>query len=174
MAELLKNEKILIKYSSVRLTGDFPESGKVVSSSYALDFAYDNGLDLILINENANPVVCKVLDYNKYLFEQKKHKKEQDKKQKELNKPIKEIQIGPHIASNDIEVKKKQIIDFLNQGHPVKVIMKFKRMELKHSDLGLLLLVKLADELSYIAKTDAVPKLVGDKIIVNFTKIIKK
>lgn len=171
--DVVLNEKVVSKYSSVRVTGDFEDSGKVMYSRDALDLAYDMGFDLVLVNANVVPVICKIHDHKKFVYEQKKMKKAHDKKQKEINKPMKEIQLGPNIASNDIETKKKHIIEFLEDGHVVNVIMKFRRFELKHSDRGLLVVVKLADDLSSIAKVDEVPKLVGDRISIKFTKLKK-
>ncbi len=150
-----------IRNEDVRLTGDnIPESGQVVSLKIAMNLANELNLDLVEINGNSLPPICKILDYKKFLYEEKKNKKEREKKQKQTNKDLKEIQFRPNIGDADITVKKKKIIGFLEKGHKVKISMRFRGREIQNSkDKGELIMLSLADELANIAKIESMPSL---------------
>ena len=121
--------------------------------------AEEAGLDLIEISPQANPPVCKVLDYGKYRYEQQKKKNEAKKNQKVVE--IKELKLRPVIETHDYEVKMKQAKKFLEQGNKVKFTMRFKGRELSANDMGKQVLSKLVEDLSSISKVDSEMKLEG-------------
>ena len=116
-------------------------------------------MDLIEISPQANPPVCKVLDYGKYKYEVQKRKNEAKKNQKVVN--IKELKIRPAIDTHDYEVKIKQAKKFLAQGDKVKFTMRFKGRELSANDMGSEVLNKIIDDLDIVGKVDSAPKLEG-------------
>ncbi len=159
-----------IKSSELRLIGDNIENtGTVVRTENALVLAKKMGLDLVEVSPNAVPPIAKIVDYNKFLYNEEKKQKDLEKKQKENNKPLKEIQFTPNIGVADIETKTKQIREFITENHKVKVVMKFKQgRELQNSlDKGELILLEVIRSLEDIAKPESLPKLNGKMMIVN-------
>jgi len=148
-----------IKARQVRLIDETGENRGVLPLSQALQIADDAGLDLIEISPQANPPVCKVLDYGKYKYEVQKRKNEAKKNQKVVN--IKELKIRPAIDTHDYEVKIKQARKFLEQGDKVKFTMRFKGREMSASDLGREVLDKIISDLDTVSKVDQAPKLEG-------------
>ncbi len=148
-----------IRARQVRLIDENGENRGVLPLSQALQIADDAGLDLIEISPQANPPVCKVLDYGKYKYEVQKRKNEAKKNQKVVN--IKELKIRPAIDTHDYEVKIKQARKFLEQGDKVKFTMRFKGREMSASDLGREVLDKIISDLDTISKVDQAPKLEG-------------
>lgn len=148
-----------IKAKQVRLIDELGENRGIVSIWEALQIAQEADLDLIEISPQANPPVCKVLDYGKYKYELQKRKNEAKKNQKVVN--IKELKIRPAIDTHDYEVKLKQAKKFLGQGDKVKFTMRFKGREMSANDLGKEILNKLVEDLDMIAKVDSAPKLEG-------------
>jgi translation initiation factor IF-3 len=158
-----------IKVPEVRVVGDNIEnSGEVMRTDKALSLAYDMGLDLVETSPNAVPPIVKIVNYNKFLYNEEKKLKEMNKKQKENNKPLKEVQFSPHIGVADIETKTKHIREFIVDNHKVKVVMKFKQgREIQNSyDKGELVLYELIKNLEDVAKPEALPKLTGKTMIV--------
>ncbi len=141
--ELRINEAIRSK--EVRLIGDGGEQ-KVVSLSEALQLASQEGVDLVEVAPQANPPVCKLMDYGKYKFEQDKRLKESKKKQKLIK--LKEIRMQPKIEKHDLEFKTKHITEFLEDGNKVKVTIRFRGRELAHTELGRDVLMKVIDLLT--------------------------
>ncbi len=135
----------------------------VVSINEALQKADDAGLDLVELSPNADPPVCKILDYGKYKFEQQKRANEARKKQKTVD--VKELKIRPGIEAHDYEVKMRNARRFLEGGNKVKVTMRFRGREMAHQDIGLDLLNRMADELADVGKLDMKPKLEGRQMI---------
>ena len=125
----------------------------------AIDIAAEHGLDLVEVSPNAEPPVCKILDYGKYKYEEQKKRNEAKKKQKVI--AIKEIKVRPGTDVHDYEVKMKAARKFLDHGDKVKVTMRFRGREMAHQDLGLKMLVKMRDELEEIAKVEQMPKSEG-------------
>lgn len=148
-----------IKAKQVRLIDENGENRGVVSIAEALKIADDAGFDLIEISPQANPPVCKVLDYGKYKYEIQKRKNEAKKNQKVVN--IKELKIRPAIDTHDYDVKLKQAKKFLSQGDKVKVTMRFKGREMSANDMGKDILNKIIEDLESEAKVDSAPKLEG-------------
>jgi translation initiation factor IF-3 len=135
----------------------------VVSLEEALKIADETGLDLVEVSPNAEPPVCKILDYGKYKYEQQKKANEARKKQKTID--VKEIKIRPGIEEHDYNVKMRNARRFLDDGNKVKVTMRFRGREMAHQDIGLGLLKRMLEELSDISKPELEPKLEGRQMI---------
>jgi translation initiation factor IF-3 len=135
----------------------------VVSQKDALERAYSAGLDLVEVSPNADPPVCKILDYGKYKFEEQKKRAEIRKKQKVIE--IKEIQLRPGIDKHDFEVKMRSARKFIEEGDKLKVTLRFRGRELAHQELGMDVLNRVKDSLQDIAKVEQFPKLEGKRVI---------
>ncbi len=135
----------------------------VVSRQEALRVAAESGLDLVEVSPNAEPPVCKVLDYGKYKYELQKKKAEAKKNQKIVE--VKEIQLRPMIDENDFQVKLKAVLRFLNEGNKVKVAIRFRGREITHQELGMEVVNRVKDSVAEIAKIDQAPKLEGRQIL---------
>lgn len=155
--EVLINENI--KAKQVRLIDADNENRGIVSIKEALAIADESGLDLIEISPQANPPVCKVLDYGKYRYEQQKKRNEAKKNQKVVE--IKELKLRPVIETHDYEVKIKQAKKFLEQGNKVKFTMRFKGRELSANDMGQQILNQIVEDLDSCSKVDSEMKLEG-------------
>ena len=148
-----------IKAKQVRLIDGDNENRGIVSLNEALQIAEEYGLDLIEISPQANPPVCKVLDFGKYRYEQQKRKNEAKKNQKVVE--IKELKLRPMIETHDYDVKIKQAKKFLEQGNKVKFTMRFKGRELSANNLGKEVLLRIIDDLGAAVKVDSEIKLEG-------------
>lgn len=131
----------------------------VMSVGDALEIAAEENLDLVEISPNADPPVCKILEYGRYKYEQQKKKNEARKNQKVVD--IKEIKLRPAIDQHDYDVKKRAAIRFLEGGDKVKVTLRFRGREMAHQNLGMDLLHKFKDELDELSKVEQMPKLEG-------------
>lgn len=126
------NEQIRVR--EVRLIDDEGEQKGIVPTIEALRMAKEQELDLVEVAPQANPPVCKILDYGKYRFEQEKKLRDSKKNQKQLK--LKEIRMQPKIGSGDLGFKSKHIQEFLTEGNKVKVTIRFRGRELAHTELG--------------------------------------
>ena len=135
----------------------------VVSLRDAFDAAADAELDLVEIAPQAEPPVCKILDYGKFRFEEQKKANEARKKQKIIE--LKELKLRPNIDDNDYDVKMRAAIRFLEEGDKVKVTMRFRGREMAHQDLGMNVLMRVRDRLEALAKVEQMPKLEGRQMI---------
>ena len=144
---------------TIRLIDETGENVGVVATSEALDRAGNVGLDLVEVSPNADPPVCKIMDFGKFKYEEQKRKSEARKKQKIID--VKEIKMRPNIDQHDYDVKMRSINRFLGEGDKVKVTMRFRGREMVHQDLGLKLLQKVRDELEEVAKVEQFPRLEG-------------
>ncbi|CBS87774.1 Translation initiation factor IF-3 [Azospirillum lipoferum 4B] len=135
----------------------------VVSLRDALLAAEDAGLDLVEVAPQAEPPVCKILDYGKFKYEAQKKANEARKKQKIIE--VKEIKLRPNIDDNDYDVKMRSARRFLEEGDKVKVTMRFRGREMAHQDLGMNVLVRVRDALDELAKVEQMPKLEGRQMI---------
>ncbi|KAB7529631.1 translation initiation factor IF-3 [Flagellimonas olearia] len=153
------NEKI--KAPEVRLVGDNVEMG-VYPISKARDIAKEQELDLVEISPNANPPVCKIIDYKKFLYEQKKRDKAL--KAKATKVVIKEIRFGPQTDDHDYDFKKRHAEKFLKDGAKLKAYVFFKGRSIVYKDQGEILLLKLAQELEELGKVEQMPKLEGKRM----------
>jgi translation initiation factor IF-3 len=145
----------------VRLVGDNVEVA-VYSLKQALAIAEDLGLDLVEISPNAEPPVCKVMEYKKFVYEQKKREKAM--KAKATKVVIKEIRFGPNTDDHDYEFKKKHGEKFLKEGAKLKAYVFFKGRSIIYKDQGEILLLKLAQELEEFGKVEQMPKLEGKRM----------
>ena len=124
----------MIRVREVRLIDDEGNQLGIVPTQEALRMAKDKDLDLVEVSPNANPPVCKILDFGKYRFEQEKKLRESKKNQKVLK--LKEIRMQPKIGSGDLDTKAKHVQEFLNEGDKVKITVRFRGRELAHTELG--------------------------------------
>jgi translation initiation factor IF-3 len=146
----------------VRVVGENVENG-IFQLREALTMARDIGLDLVEISPTANPPVCKVMDYKKFLFEQKKKQKEIKAKSAKI--VVKEIRLGPNTDDHDFQFKLKHAIKFLEDGAKVKVDVFFRGRSIVYKDQGELVLLKFAQELEEYGKVEQLPKLEGKRMI---------
>ena len=151
-----------IRAKEVRLVGDNVEPG-VYPTSEALKMAEEQELDLVVISDKAEPFICRILDYKKFLYEQKKKQKEL--KAKQVKVVIKEIRFGPQTDEHDFQFKKKHAEKFLEEGSKLKTYVFFKGRSIVFKDQGEILLLKLAQELEHVGKVDQMPKLEGKRMI---------
>ena len=135
----------------------------IVSINEALQLAYDANLDLVEISPNADPPVCKVMDFGKYQFEQNKKLQAAKKKQKQIQ--IKEIKFRPGTEEGDYQVKLRSLIKFLNEGDKTKITVRFKGRELTHRELGMDLLKRIETDLEELAIVEQFPKLEGRQMV---------
>lgn len=136
---------------------------EVYTTIQALQFAEQLELDLVVISDKADPPVCRILDYKKFLYEQKKKQKEL--KAKQVKVVLKEIRFGPQTDEHDYEFKKKHAEKFLEEGSKLKAFVFFKGRSIVFKDQGEILLLKLAQELEHLGKVDQLPKLEGKRMI---------
>lgn len=136
----------------------------------ALTLASYAGFDLVLMNAKATPAVCKIMDYNKYKYENKKKQKENMKKQRETNLELKEYRLSVTIDIHDFETRVKNASKYLEKGHKVKVTIRFKGRELAHIDLGRDVLLRFAHAVEDIAEIESRPKLEGRFMSMILTK----
>ena len=146
----------------MRLVGDNVEMD-IYPTSKALEIAQELELDLVEISPNANPPVCKILNYNKFLYAQKKKQKEI--KFKTAKVIVKEIRFGPNTDDHDYEFKKKHAIKFLEEGAKLKAYVFFKGRSIIYKDQGQILLLRLAQDLEEYGKVEQMPKLEGKRMI---------
>jgi translation initiation factor IF-3 len=121
--------------------------------------AFEAGLDLVEISPNANPPVCKIMDYGKYKYEQQKRESEARKKQKVIE--VKEIKFRPGTDTHDYEVKMRSVIKFLQNGDKVKITLRFRGREMAHQELGRNLLERVAEDVKDVGKVENMPKVEG-------------
>lgn len=148
-----------IRDPEVRLIGADGAQLGILSAEQANEMAEEQGLDLVKISPNAVPPVCKIMDYSKFCFDQKKREKEARKNQHAVE--VKEIRMSPSIDTNDLNTKVKSAVKFLNEGNRVKVSVRFRGREMAHTDLGEKLLMHFAEACSEVASMEKNPKLEG-------------
>jgi len=151
-----------IKADPIRVVGDNVEVG-VYSLKEGLQMADEQGLDLVEISPKADPPVCKIVDYKKFLYEQKKKQKEIKAKAQKV--VIKEIRFGPQTDEHDYEFKKKHAEKFLKEGAKIKAYVFFKGRSILFKDQGQLILLRLATELEELGTVEQMPKMEGKRMI---------
>lgn len=154
-----------IRAPKIRLIGADGEMAGVVSVPEAIGMAADAGLDLVEISPNAEPPVCKIMDYGKYKYQQQKKAAEARKKQKVIQ--LKEIKLRPMIDKHDLEIKMKQVHKFLEEGDKVKFTLRFRGRELSHIEIGRKLLEGVREQLisGEHAKIEYPPSMEGKQMI---------
>ncbi len=168
--ELTINEDI--RAAEVRLISSTGEQMGVVPLEDALNNAYDQSLDLVMISPDAKPPVCKIMDYGKYRFEQSKREKEAKKKQNVIE--IKEVRLSPSIEEHDINVRVKNALKFLKQGNKVKVSIRFKGRQMAHTKLGFDVMNDFASRLDGECIVESKPKLDGRNMMMMLSADVKK
>jgi len=143
----------------LRLVDERGEMVGIVTRNEALDMAADAGLDLVEIAPNADPPVCKILDFGKFKYEEQKKKNEAKKKQKVIE--VKEVKFRPSIDDHDYDVKMRSMQKFIGEGDKVKVTMRFRGRELAHQELGMDVLMRVKGDLDAIAKVEQFPRMEG-------------
>ena len=152
-----------IDVRSIRLVGADGEMIGVVTLREGLVMAEEAGLDLVEVSPNADPPVCKILDFGKFKYEDQKKKNAARKKQKVIE--VKEIKLRPNIDEHDYDVKMRSMRKFLEEGDKVKVTLRFRGRELAHQDLGMKVLEKVRDDLEDLGKVEQVPKMEGRQMV---------
>ena len=164
----MKNDKIKNQYRvneqirvrEVRVVGD--DGSTVMPTRQALDLAHNQGVDLVEISPNAQPPVCRLIDYSKFLYQQKKHAKEMKAKQVKVD--IKEIRFGPQTDEHDYNFKLKHAKEFLSEGNKVRAYVFFRGRSILFKEQGEVLLLRFANDLEELAKVEQLPKLDGKKM----------
>ena len=148
------------------MIGENGEQLGIKDKDEAIKIAKDKMLDLVEIVPNASPPICRIIDFKKFLYEQKKKEKELKKKRKILQQ--KEIRFTPETSEHDYEFKKQHIEDFLKIGHRVKVSIFFQGREILHKERGYQILERLIKELANVGKIERSPKLEGNRLSITF------
>ena len=161
----------LIRVPQVRLVGDNVEVG-IYSLQDALRLSQEQGLDLVEISPNVDPPVCKIIDYNKFLYDKKK--KEKEMKAKSKVSEVKEIRFTPNTDDHDFDFKAKHAIEFLKEGNKVKAYVQFKGRAIQFQDRGQLLLLKFAERLAETGVLENLPKMEGRRMLAMFAPKGKK
>lgn len=161
-----------IRATQVRLVGDNIAEPGVYSIAQAMKMADEMELDLVEITAKADPPVCKILDYQKYLYQQKKKAKEM--KQNSTKIVIKEIRFGPNTDEHDFQFKLKHAQEFLNEGFKVKASVFFRGRSIQFADQGEKLLLRFAVELEEFGRAEHMPQLEGKRMIMMIAPIKKK
>lgn len=153
------NEQIRVR--EVRIVGEDIES-TVMPTRQALQLAEEKGVDLVEISPNAQPPVCRLIEYSKFIYQQKKKQKEMKAKQVKIE--LKEIRFGPQTAEADYNFKLKHAVEFLNDGNKVKAYVFFKGRSIVFKEQGEVLLLRFANDLEEIAKVESMPVLEGKRM----------
>ena len=152
------NEQIRVR--EVRVVGD--DGSQVMPTKKALDLARQQGVDLVEISPKAQPPVCRLVDYSKFLYQQKKRAKEM--KQKQVKVEVKEIRFGPQTGEHDYQFKLKHAQGFLNEGNKVRAYVFFRGRSILFKEQGEVLLLRFANDLEEYGKVEQMPKLEGKKM----------
>ena len=167
--EMTINEDIKVK--EVRVIGPDGETIGVMSTSAALNAAYEQGYDLVLMAPQAEPPVCRIMDYGKFRYERDKREKEAKKKQQTVE--VKEVQLSCRIDTHDFQTKANNAIRFLKGGDKVRVVLLFKGREMAHTEVGAEVIGKFLDLCSEYGSTDKAPSLEGKRMSVVISPIKK-
>lgn len=157
--DLFINEQIRAK--EVMVIGPNGEQLGVKSINDAITLSTYAGFDLVMINPNGNPPVCKVMDYNKFKYQNKKKQKDNIKKQRELNLEMKEYRLSVTIDVHDFDTRVRNSKKYLEKGHKIKATIRFKGREMAHTELGKDVLLRFADALNDCAEIEQKPYLEG-------------
>ena len=157
--DVLINEQIRIP--EVMVIGPNGEKLGVKQINDALTLASYAGLDLVLLSNNNNCAVCKIIDYNKFKYEKQKKEKEARKKQREQSFEMKEYRLSVTIDVGDFETKLRNAKAYLEKGHPIKVAVRFKGRQMAHPELGKEVIMRFAERLSDVSTIDQMPKMEG-------------
>jgi len=157
---ILRNEEI--EAYELRVIGEDSRQIGVMNREDALRAARERGLDLVEVDPNATPPVCKILDYGRYVFEQSKRAHAARKKQKQIQ--VKEIKLRPGTDQGDYDVKLRNLLRFIEHGDKTKITLRFRGREMVHQELGAKLLDRVREDLSEVAMVEQEPKLEGRQL----------
>jgi len=159
---VIANERI--RFPQVRVTGSNGDSLGVMNTRTALQEAYDQEMDLVLITDKSDVPVCKITNLNKYLFEKKRQAKEQAKKQRESRIELKEIQFRPGIDTHDFTTKCNHVRKFIEKGNHVKLLVRFRGREMANTQVGFDIINRLMEEITGL-DFESKPQLNGNRLI---------
>ena len=147
----------------MRVIGSDGEQAGVMGIVAAIDLAKDEGLDLVEVSPMAEPPVCRIMDFGKYLFEQNKKNQSAKRKQKQVH--IKEIKFRPGTDEGDYQIKLRKLIEFLEDGDKTKVTLRFRGREMAHKELGAQLLARVRDDLEEYGTVEQMPQMEGRQMV---------
>jgi translation initiation factor IF-3 len=160
-----------IRIREIRVIGDDGSQLGIMTPDQALAIAEEKGLDLVEVAPTAQPPVCKIIDFGKYMYDEKKKLAEAKKKQKQVT--VKEIKLRPKIEEHDYLVKRRQIEDFLGEGHKVKITVRFRGREIVHPEMAQKLLSRIATEVVQRGKIERAPSMEARMMIMLLTPVKK-
>ena len=152
-----------IKANKIRLIGSKGEQLGIVSIEEALEHAEKSSLDLVQMAKEGDPMVCKLLDHGKHVFDSKKQKSASKRKQKRIQ--VKEIKFRPVTEDNDYQIKVNKIKSFLEDGNKAKVTLRFRGREMAHQNIGMELLKRVEEDLEAVAMVEQFPELEGRQLV---------
>ncbi|MCS6873662.1 MAG: translation initiation factor IF-3 [Pyrinomonadaceae bacterium] len=164
------NERIRVP--AVRVIDENGQQIGIMDTRDAIRRAREAGLDLVEIAPNANPPVCKIIDYGKFLYEQKK--KQQEAKKKQVTITVKEVKFRPSTDDHDYEYRVEHCREWIDEGHKVKAVVTFRGREMAHKELGEAILNRLKEDLADVADVEVAPKMEGYQMTAVFTPKKKK
>jgi translation initiation factor IF-3 len=156
-----RNEEI--DANEVRVIDSSGEQAGVMPLSNAIELAKDEGLDLVEVSPNAEPPVCRIMDFGKYLFEQNKKAQQSKRKQKQVH--VKEIKFRPGTDEGDYQIKLRKLVEFLENGDKTKVTLRFRGREMAHKELGANLLARVRGDLEEYGSVEQMPQMEGRQMI---------
>ena len=139
------------------------EQAGVMGIREAIDMAYDEGLDLVEVSPTADPPVCRIMDFGKYLFEQNKKSQSAKRKQKQVH--VKEIKFRPGTDEGDYQIKLRKLVQFLESGDKTKVTLRFRGREMAHKELGAKLLARVREDLDEYGSVEQMPQMEGRQMV---------
>jgi translation initiation factor IF-3 len=152
-----------IEATEVRVIRSDGEQAGVMGIAAAIDMAYDEGLDLVEVSPTADPPVCRIMDFGKYLFEQNKKNQSAKRKQKQVH--VKEIKFRPGTDEGDYQIKLRKLVQFLENGDKTKVTLRFRGREMAHKELGAKLLARVRDDLDEYGSVEQMPQMEGRQMV---------
>ncbi len=151
----------------MRVVGAKGDQVGVMEREKAIEMAFDNDMDLVEVSPNADPPVCRIMDFGKYLFEQNKKAHAGRKKQKQIH--VKEVKFRPGTEENDYQVKLQKLVRFLQHGDKAKVTLRFRGREMAHQELGVKLLKRVENDLEELAIVEQFPKMEARQLVMLMT-----
>ncbi|MFT5115624.1 MAG: translation initiation factor IF-3 [Parasphingorhabdus sp.] len=162
----------MITAQTLRLIGEEGEQVGIVNLAAALERAENVGMDLVEISPNADPPVCRVMDYGKFLYNASKQRQEARKKQKQI--VVKEVKFRPGTDIGDYNIKLNRLISFLNEGNKTKITLRFRGRELAHQELGMQMLKRVEADLKECGVVEQYPKMEGRQMVMVLAPLKKK
>jgi translation initiation factor IF-3 len=161
----------MIRVPEIRLIDDEGKQVGIVPIAQAQQMAREKDLDLVEISPTATPPVCKIMNYGKYVFQQKKKQSEAKKKQKVI--VVKEVQFRPRIDEHDFDFKKNNVKRFLEHGDKVKAIIRFRGREMTHMELGKAVLDRLIADVKELGAAETMPEVQGNRMMIVISPVAK-